>query len=221
MLVWLAPARHLPMLAGLAALVRQRFPRLYPGSGCRLPEETTRQQRQTPDPNNTWGYGFAQLPSPDREALVALYNATGGANWTNNDGWLTNAPIGQWYGVTTDASGRVTRLDLADNQLTGSIPDELGSLANLEELWLSENQLTGEISVELGSPSNLVQLVLWGNELTGEIPAELGSLANLEELSLSENQLSGEIPVELGSLSNLVRLYLWGNELTGDDTAPS
>ena len=38
----------------------------------------------------------------DRAALVALYNATGGPNWAHNTGWLTNAPLGQWYGVTTD-----------------------------------------------------------------------------------------------------------------------
>ena len=53
--------------------------------------------------------GGAPGDDGDRAALVALYNATGGANWTNNDGWLTNAPIGQWHGVTTDDSGRVTR----------------------------------------------------------------------------------------------------------------
>ena len=29
----------------------------------------------------------------DRDALVALYNATGGPNWTNNSGWLTDAPF--------------------------------------------------------------------------------------------------------------------------------
>ena len=51
-------------------------------------------------------------PQGDREALVALYNATGGPNWRNNHNWLSNAPLGQWYGVTTDSSGRVTELDL-------------------------------------------------------------------------------------------------------------
>ena len=223
-----------PHVAGMAALVRQRFPGYTPAQVADYLKDHAR-QRETPDPNNTWGHGFAQLPSPDREALEALYNATGGANWTNNDVWLTNAPIGQWYGVTTDASGRVTRLDLADNQLTGSIPDELGSLANLEELWLSqnqltgaiptelgslaklkelwlsENQLTGEIPVELGSLSNLVKLVLWGNALTGEIPVELGTLANLEELSLSDNQLSGMVPQTLAGLTVLESFRFYNN----------
>ena len=50
---------------------------------------------------------------PDRAALVALYNATDGPNWVNNENWLTDAPLRDWYGVATDASGRVVRVDLA------------------------------------------------------------------------------------------------------------
>ena len=46
----------------------------------------------------------------ERAALVALYEATGGANWSNSDNWLTDEPIYAWYGVTTDENGRVSRL---------------------------------------------------------------------------------------------------------------
>ena len=69
-----------PQLAGLAALVRQRFPHYTPAQVAAYLKDHA-QQRETPDPNNTWGHGFAQLPSPDREALIAFYNATSGANW--------------------------------------------------------------------------------------------------------------------------------------------
>ena len=48
----------------------------------------------------------------DREALVALYNATDGENWDISDNWLSDAPLGEWDGVTTDDDGRVTELDL-------------------------------------------------------------------------------------------------------------
>ena len=100
-----------PHVAGMAALVRQRFPGYTPAQVADYLKDHAR-QRETPDPNNTWGHGFAQLPSPDREALVALYNATGGANWTDNTNWVTNTPVGQWYGVITDASSRVTEINL-------------------------------------------------------------------------------------------------------------
>ena len=204
-----------PHVAGLAVLVRQRFPDYTPVQVAAYLKDHA-QQRETPDPNNTWGHGFAQLPPPDREALEALYNATGGANWTNNDSWLTNAPISQWHGVTTDSEGRVTELNLTSNQLKGEIPPELASLTNLKVLALGGNELTGKIPAGLGSLANLEGVYLWGNELTGTIPAELGSLANLVQLQLSENQLTGPIPDELGSLTNLTILSLWGNELTGE-----
>ena len=79
----------------------------------------------------------------DRAVLANLHSATNGANWENNSNWLSNQPIREWYGVTNDASGRVTGLYLWENQLSGSIPLELGNLANLVALYLRNNQLTG------------------------------------------------------------------------------
>ena len=152
----------------------------------------------------------------DREALVALYNATNGENWRTNDNWLSDAPLGEWEGVTTDGDGRVIALSLTYNNLSGEIPAELGSLSNLRELVLHTSKLSGEIPAELGSLSNLESLWLHRNELSGEIPAELGSLSNLRELWLSINFLSGEIPAELGSLSNLDMLDLHSNNLSGE-----
>ena len=154
--------------------------------------------------------------NPDRDALVALYNATDGPNWSSSMNWLSDKPIGEWYGVTTNANG-LQRLDLGGNQLTGEIPGELGNLSNLQVLWLAGNQLTGEIpGGELGNLSNLQVLSLSNNQLTGEIPGELDNLSNLQQLSLGGNQLTGEIPGELDNLSNLQQLSLGGNQLTGE-----
>ena len=94
-------------------------------------------------------------PETDREALVALYNATGGPNWNSNDNWLSDVPISQWYGIVTDDSGRVIALGLYDNQLSGEIPPELGNLANLEELWLSGSELSGCIPSSLRDHLNM------------------------------------------------------------------
>ena len=78
-------------------------------------------------------------PETEREALVALYNATGGPNWEGNNNWLSDVPISEWEGVTTDDNGRVTQLNLSVNELSGEIPPELGNLANLTGLYLDRN----------------------------------------------------------------------------------
>ena len=134
----------------------------------------------------------------DREALVALYNATDGENWNESDNWLSDAPLGEWEGVVTNDDRRITELQLHTNDLSGEIPPELGSLSNLTALNLNNNDLGGEIPAELGSLSNLSYLYLNDNDLSGEIPAELGSLSNLEWLLLNNNDLSGAILAELG-----------------------
>ena len=55
----------------------------------------------------------------DREALVALYSATDGENWSNKNNWLSDVPLGKWEGVDTADDGRVIGLDLSYNDLSG------------------------------------------------------------------------------------------------------
>ena len=143
----------------------------------------------------------------ERAALVAFYNATGGDNWENNDNWLSDAPLGEWYGVTTDEIGRVTILDLSGNDiLPYPIPDPVTG---------PTGELKGEIPPELGNLTGLESLILLGGELSGKIPSTLGRLSHLKWLLLSDNQLSGEIPPELGQLSKLQVLALSKNQLSG------
>ena len=174
----------------------------------------------------------------EREALVALYEATDGPNWTMNTNWLTDHGLA-WHGVRV-IDGHVTELDLRSNGLSGEIPDALGNLSNLEILnlgtnnlsdgipdalgnlsnleilSLSFNGLSGEIPSSLGNLSNLEILNLGDNGLSGEIPSSLGNLSNLTILNFDFNGLSGEIPSSLGNLSNLERLQLWDNDLSGE-----
>ena len=127
----------------------------------------------------------------DKDALVALYNATDGANWTTNTNWTSDdEPLSAWSGVTTNSDGRVTRLELADNGLTGTLPAALGDLSELEQLDLQDNALSGALPAALANLTNLEELLL--NEsraLTGPLPDGLRELADLETVNIEKTEL--------------------------------
>ena len=162
-------------------------------------------------------------PDETNPVLLALYDSTGGDTWNNSTRWLTDQPIGKWFGVSggrlqgSEGPDLVMGLQLSENNLTGEIPPELGELAGMGTLNLSGNNLTGEIPAELGDITLLYHLDLSNNQLTGGLPPELGTLRDLQVLDLSNNQLFGAIPPELNHLSNgaLRVLRLGGNQFTG------
>lgn len=183
------------------------------------------------------GSPSAWVDEQDSLALVALYDATDGDNWTNKTNWLTG-PVASWYGVQVvgdsvvvlDFAGNglsgslppelgnlsdLRVLQLIGNTLSGSLPPELGKLVNLSCLELSSTQISGLIPPELGNLINLQNLMAFGTQLSGPIPSELGNLTSLSWLVLTENQLSGPIPSELGNLTNLSVLSFYGLQLSG------
>ena len=196
----------------------------YTGTGLCAPAEVSFGEWLAAIPSHR-GTGEACAPLSDRAILEALYHATGGPNWANSENWLTDAPLGEWYGVDTDAAGRVVGLGLGGwdhearawirNGLNGPIPPELGGLASLTRLNLDGNDLHGTIPPEIGVLVDLTFLSLSRNNLSGPIPTEIGGLANLQDLNLSGNKLSGPIPTEFGGFANLQDLSLSGNNLSG------
>ena len=152
----------------------------------------------------------------DREALVALYDATDGDNWRCNLlGWTTDAPLDQWDGVTTNSSGRVTGVGVQNCGLSGMLPPELGNLTKLAELGLHRNDLSGPIPPELRGLTSLEVLLLDQNALSGPIPPELSDMTALRILNMAHNNLTGSIPPTLGDLGALSTLILRDNDLSG------
>tara|TARA_R110002096_G_scaffold56474_4_gene144115 strand:- start:4538 stop:8548 length:4011 start_codon:yes stop_codon:yes gene_type:complete len=165
----------------------------------------------------TYEVGIPPTESPDYNALVTIYNSTNGDTWTNNTNWLnTTKPISTWFGIT-ETNGRVTGINLTNNNVIGSIPSELTDLTELEVFWIQGANLSGEIPSSIGDLTKLRQLILFQtNGLTGNIPTSLQNCTNLEWALLSYNQLEGNIP-DLTGLNNLTDFYIDNNKFQFGD----
>ena len=193
------------------------------------------------------GYGLTLAPAPSRQldslALVAIYDASDGANWKEERRWDLTKPINEWDGVKL-TDGRVTQLaitaqgvintswtlpqaigDLTEltvlklNQckLAGELPEEVFTLSKLTDLWLQNNDLTGTFSDKYTQLSNLKNLYIDRNKnLQGSLPASIGNLKKLESINIAQTQFSGPIPDELSQCSALKNIMAYSNSLSGE-----
>ncbi|OHX66931.1 hypothetical protein NH26_11535 [Flammeovirga pacifica] len=138
----------------------------------------------------------------DKEMLMKFYEATNGDNWLikNNNvntsipsdqQWNMENDLDNWFGITTDDNGRVIAIELDNNNLSGTIPEEIGELSELRHINVMVNYLTGEL------------------------PLSLTKLTKLESLLISENQFEGsnfsDIINQIPSIQNL---YIFFNDFT-------
>ena len=167
----------------------------------------------------------------DCEMLLAAKDTLRGTGSLN---WSTGTAIGSWDGVTTAGTpNRVTKVELDDESLSGTIPPELGTLFELTHLDLSSNSLTGDIPRELGWLHNLEEIRLSGNSLTGCIPVALKDVAtnDLSSLNLPYCQplapgaptagTAGEtsVPLSWTAVANTSKYRVeWANYLSTDWT---
>gem|GEM_PF-3997879 len=156
-----------------------------------------------------------EIPILECQALVALYEATDGAHWFNNN-WLLNTTPCSWYGVGC-LQGHVSSLFLYSNGLKGFIPPELGNLSELQMLDLGLGQLQGTIPPFLGNLSQLTRLYLDDNQLSGVLPSEIGGLTSLTLLWVNRNKLEGNIPASIVNLQNTDSIRLDNNALETSD----
>ncbi len=139
----------------------------------------------------------------ERNALIALYNALDGPNWTVNTNWNTSAPVCDWYGVVTDVDANVTGLALANNGLRGEIPNSLSQLGSLTSIDLQQNSIIGQIPDNIGALANLQYLLLNDNILVGAIPLSVGNLSALSEFDIANNRIAGALPDTMGGMQQL------------------
>ncbi len=121
------------------------------------------------------------------------------------------------HGTLPPEIGKLANLDTLlvwGEFISGEIPDTFSNLTNLRQFWLSLTRLSGQIPDFIGTFSDLRELDLGAN-LSGEIPLSFQNLTLLERLSLSRNELTGSIPEIFGNMNNLRSLALSSNKLTG------
>lgn len=121
---------------------------------------------------------------PDFNALKALYEATGGENWTNT--WDLDQPLSTWYGIELNADSRVNRISLNDNNLSGTLPAEIGDLNTLEIISVTNNKLSGKVPESLATPPLLYWINISHNEFEGKLPDFTG-LYQLTYLNVADN----------------------------------
>ncbi|MED6146206.1 hypothetical protein PIB30_032472 [Stylosanthes scabra] len=130
--------------------------------------------------------------------------------------------IGNNYlgGVLTDLIANLSSnffwLTMGSNQISGSIPDRIGKLINLEALGVEDNFLEGTIPYSVGKLKNLVELTLWGNKLFGNIPLVIGNLTMLSLVNLSFNKFEGFIPFTLANCTKMERFFAEHNNFSGN-----
>jgi len=145
------------------------------------------------------------VPIGEALALVQLYNATDGANWTDNTNWLTDPIVGNWNGVTV-AGGHVTGINLHDNSLAGAIGSTLNPLAgSLTKLWFYGNQVT---TLDLSVLTSLTTLHCASNDIDTLDPS---AATNLGFLDCAGNNL---IILDVSLLSALTYLNCSSNDIT-------
>ncbi|CAB1106361.1 unnamed protein product [Ectocarpus sp. CCAP 1310/34] len=67
------------------------------------------------------------MAQTDRDALVAMYRATGGEKWSTSQNWDTDSDLKTWHGVNVNDQGRVVKLELGFNNLEGVLrPNSYG-----------------------------------------------------------------------------------------------
>jgi Leucine-rich repeat (LRR) protein len=112
-------------------------------------------------------------------------------------------------------STKLQKLLVGFNNISGTIPREIGYLVNLTDLDLTWNPIEGVIPTTIGSLSKLGRMQISYNLLSGPIPDTIGNLTELNFLFLLENELNGTIPASLGNCSKLQFVKICSNQLEG------
>lgn len=155
----------------------------------------------------------------DYTALRALYLSTDGDNWTDNTGWpdaltfmanptpQSGTDMSMWYGIVCQEfrggpTDKVNYVEIEDNNLIGSIPNEIGGMSILKSLRLNDNSISGDLS-SLSTLNLMNTLDLSRTGVAGNISALSTTQTNI--ILLADTDVVGDLSslYPLGGLDNV------------------
>lgn len=140
----------------------------------------------------------------ERSILESFYKALNGDEWGHKENWLSDKPLNEWYGITTDEKGKVVKIQLSDT-MTGKVPANLKHLKKLQSLHL--DCMAGGISLEVNKYPSLKELELSGN--VEKVSVE--NCSELEKLSLTSRYFDA---FHVDSCPKLSSLELIGHNIS-------
>jgi len=115
-----------------------------------------------------------EIPKEECQALVSIFNNTSGKFWTNLIDWRNTLTPCSWYGINC-TNGKVSAINLSNNNLNGSLPSDLSVLSGLQSFDVSGNS-------HLGST----------------LPSSLTNISTLTDLKVSSTSLCENLNVDYG-----------------------
>ena len=156
-----------PHVAGMAALVRQRFPDYTPAQVVSYIKDNAEQRISSPDPNNDWGHGFFVLPAisqpvqptPTIQGAPSFLSVTPGAG-SLTVMWRAPAPVG---------STAITAYDLRHIRRDASSKAD-GNWTVVSRVWTGAGSLNHSLTGLTGGTSYDVQVRAVNSAGTGRGP---------------------------------------------------
>jgi len=183
------------------------------------------------------------------EVLLKIYDETEGLEWTDHANWFTSSDVCNWKGISCYAAtdpdgpdderiGHVREIDLSENHVQGTLPEEVWDLPFLQVLNLRDNPSVDVALANIGNARYLENIILSNTAVTslagisraaptfeeihitdcdfrGSIPDEIFDVAGLKQLYFNYAGFSGTLSSKIGQLKQLTHLYLYENDLTG------
>ena len=152
-----------------------------------------------------------------RYVFACLYMATNlDDNWSRSDRWMSSDDECAWFGIFCDVEGRVLELNLTDNGLVGTVPQQMAFLSDsLLTLELHKNNVVNndEELAWLGQLTNLLAMDIRETEFSfSGIPHYLSHLTSIRVLEIASTGFSGAIDGSIFEpMKDLVYLDMGGN----------